>query len=919
MTIPVTKIVSTLKVKTPPATKVSIDRVSKNSITIHWENEPIKIKQNTDQIISYYLLYLNNLQVAIFPNSTNSLYTCCSITGLEQETEYQLDFITVNNMGFINKLPSLYCMTKPNNLDQTSMKKSGNWRRNALTATVSPTEIPSVISAANNNTNSSPAYASLTNLKDLESYSIDDLKKILVCAQEDLHEVLSQQVSLLQDFKESKLQLELELDNLKNYWSHEIDLRKSLKSNIKSLENSKLLSDLKLEKLNKNIEQSNTKILKMQHDMKKWSKEESEQLNKKSLEKNHTESLNQLNNEIHALSKKIKSGQQEITLQEDKNKKLNSLKKISTPAANVDPSSTPLTKQQSSSSLSSAMQSTNADVAEPTSLSSFSKKISDATVEKTGLLNSSGDEMLSKLNPNSQAVKLMREQLRVDQELDVKWKSKRNRMLKRIETLETMFTEISLNNRQLRASLMVQPYAAQNNSDSNANSSLTLNESSPAINSPAASARSVIENINNPSINTSAPVPASTITGPTPANPHLILHNPSTYPKGEPLATTIHGSLLSPQINNSDTFSHAPPMTETILADATAANQTFPWGSEQDQDQQQHQQQQQQNEQQQQQHQHQHQNQQQLEQPFEYDNANHLISGLQNMIYDDYPESISNYSKGFTTDQLDNYWTNQIPITNTNQNELTDFATPFQSYGKADPASSSVLPFASSLGPDSSTPNLAPNQSLLAATLNDPSLSGFGDTLPMIHSDSFQAIDTTSNNHNIGSLLSNPEDSANRHNVLSSNMTTESPLQLHEESPFAVSSHESDSMNGNAEHHDESRLQSPRFNFIWHASQAPPATPKPYTTHHVRNPSNASNGSNASTWSKLNWKNWSPQASAAVEDVIDESSSSSLAPPPLQQRKSSTSPVSSSGRRMSKLLSRSGMNIFKLPSHEDKK
>ena len=84
-----------------------------------------------------------------------------------------------------------------------------------------------------------------------------------------------------------------------------------------------------------------------------------------------------------------------------------------------------------------------------------------------------------------------------------------------------------------------------------------------------------------------------------------------------------------------------------------------------------------------------------LDQAFEYDNANHLISGLQNMIYDetDYPDNISNYSKGFTTDELDNYWTKQQPqARNTNENRFSTTGTPMSSY-KANPV---LSPYSSS-------------------------------------------------------------------------------------------------------------------------------------------------------------------------------------------------------------------------------
>ena len=278
--IPVENIIQDLNIKTPPATKVSIDKISTNSITIHWENEPV-LNEDFDQevkrdSITHYIVYINNLQLGVFPNRPHSLYTCCSLTNLNPSTQYQLDFITVNSMGFISRLPSIFIMTKSERVPDdhvsdskdTEVIKSRKWRRNTVSSSTSTNVLVSryninkdlyndtVINSmadinlvSNIQDDLTPSYANITSLKDLETYSIKDLKKILICAQEDLHDVLNQQTSYLQDFKESKEELLLELDTLKNHWSHELDFRKSLKSNIKSLENSKLLGDMKAEKL----------------------------------------------------------------------------------------------------------------------------------------------------------------------------------------------------------------------------------------------------------------------------------------------------------------------------------------------------------------------------------------------------------------------------------------------------------------------------------------------------------------------------------------------------------------------------------------------------------------------------------------------------------------------------------------------
>ncbi|GMC26020.1 unnamed protein product [Saccharomyces cerevisiae] len=933
LTIPVSSIVSTLKIKTPPATKVSIDKIATDSVTIHWENEPVKAEDNGSadrNFISHYLLYLNNTQLAIFPNNPNSLYTCCSITGLEAETQYQLDFITINNKGFINKLPSIYCMTKAREANEAL--KTRKWRRNTITSSTAmqpsnsksePAPLPShyssvslstfssniTNSATSNNGSNLPAYTSLTTLKDLDSFSIDDLKKILICAQEDLHDVLSQQTSLLQDFQESKLELELELDNLKTHWSHEIDLRKSLKSNIKSLENSKLLTDLKIEKLNKKIDKSKEKISKMRNDMQKWSQEDTELLSKDTIKEKYFKLLNESNASVANINKEIESLQNEISKMEESNKRLNASKK---------------------SLITSIVVNANVENDKPIAsgeLSAVLKKLNDFTLEKNGFLSNAGEEFLSKLNADSSLIKMIKQELSIDQELEANWKLQRSNLLKKISALENQFNEMSLNNRNLKTKLMVQPY--KNNGDSlaatNSNNSAEKNRSSGSIQLPLSNNMSRTGSIdlisnNNKSINN----------GNADSAPPLRLHNPVSYsPSNEPIQPsssllsqltqdTDNRSMLSNHISSNNeskqqpsSYSHALPTTATANATATATatnghSRSNLWTTAQFA-QPSHQQ-----------------VSTELDQAFEYDNANHLISGLQNMIYDetDYPDNISNYSKGFTTDELDNYWTKQQPqVRSTNESLFSTTGTPMSSY-KANPV---ISPYSSShLRQTSNATNTNPMhpQSLLAATLNDPSLQSF------VRSGSFysapQPANSLENNingnetENISPRISSdfnllvPNLSPRLSNdvpIVPGNNTTLTPLH----SNILTMNHQPTADNSTRRSFHAS---SPPFNSIWNSNtnqlsppleeqyhldvpvgpKVPAKEPNPKPSHKR----NQSNSSISSAWSKFKHKSASSPANADT-DIQD----------------SSTPSTSPSGRRMSKLLSKSGMNnLFNPHSHD---
>lgn len=278
--IPVFKIVGLLNIELPQSTKVSVDKITQETITLHWENEPDCIYSSTGLDESHhrfkvlsYKLYLNGKLVGNFPN-TKRTYTCVSLQGLKPGQQYQIDLVTVNQLGFTNKLPNVFVMTLPVNTKLTTdASMSPDFPEEAqviedITHLI-PAEVkwrkPLMITQSSKTI--TPSYSSLTTLNDLDGFSIQDLKNILVCSQEDLHDVLQQFSMTLQDFNDTKLQLQMELDNFKVQWNHEIELKKSMKSTINSLESSKVLYDLKREKLERSIKQLETKIAKMNSDM----------------------------------------------------------------------------------------------------------------------------------------------------------------------------------------------------------------------------------------------------------------------------------------------------------------------------------------------------------------------------------------------------------------------------------------------------------------------------------------------------------------------------------------------------------------------------------------------------------------------------------------------------------------------------
>lgn len=1017
LTIPILKIVSNLNITTPPAIKASIDKISSNSITVHWENEPSDIKISH---ISHFLLYLNNIQLAIFPNDPNSAYTCCLISGLNPQEQYQLDFVTINDTGFINKLPSIYCMTKSttneknledsnDSLDQIidldnpqqpneelisspNTSKTRKWRRNTVSSVNQPDVILNYVTSSN-----IPSYTNLTKLQDLEGYSIDDLKKILICAQEDLHEVLVQQTTSIQDFQDTKLNLEMELDNLKTHWSHEIEFKKSIKSNIKSLENAKLLSDLKFEKTNQKIEAIDTKIKKMNQDIANWETNEYDNLDRDKINDRYNTLFEENDAEILDLSKKIKHLQQDIANQELANKKLNTLKRSSSSTIIMEQS----TEQSPGNTGESQQQ-----------VSTILKKINDSTSEKTGLLNNGCENYLSKLNQNSPIVKLVKEQVRIDQEFEQKWKTKKVKLIKRIKSLENKFNDASMNNKQLKTELFAQPYQQPGDSPSKiipimSTSSYNSSSINPTFSNPDSQTMPSVEagNFNQQNINMNS----DRIINPLLSAFNISVSNEtsvSNVPIDHKIADDFNMLATSPNMNQSSflnplsinssnsidnsesiqgmsTFSRGVPttaMTETIAAP------TFPWSVA---------------------------NQQTPTQQnvpsskidydngFEYDYANHLITGLENMIYDENENSdkISNYSRAYTNDQLDSYWTTQkdysngsilpqrhvnINSTNTSNNAIfhNDFSPsnpPALSYTNDlnVPLSSSPLP-GHTQEIISHTPNTSINliqpQSLLAATLNDPNtLSPLNDNLSMFKSESAsrntmngnisgtdalfssnQPLSPSSSQYMAGAIQGsqllgyNQSKHALSPQILNRTINSEllssattTPQQVDKDDTFTAitSSQPNDDKR-------ETLFHSPSFNFIWHTTESPSknfrkksnngipnliASPtKSDGNEHVYSHSpkskisdsgqthkrNKSSGSVSSWGNRLSLKSRQSIASTVIEDMdsVDETNQDS------NNKDTNSTPskkTGSSSRKISRLLSRSGMNnLFKLPSHD---
>ena len=750
LSLPILSIISVLQVKIPRATKISIDEVTTNSITIHWENElgndvenlskdndkdknPAVLKRRQNQRrphISHYLVYLNNNQVAIFPNNPNRPYTRCMIGGLEQNTEYQLDLVTVNSNGFVNKVPSVYCVTKSKESQrqlqqqqqqQQQQQREGNGRSQAVLAGLasvrgnfraktgttrtrlkggkgklknknkkperlsSPrtTKQTSTGATAGNSNNLPSSNSNADSLKALENYSIDDLKKMLICAQEDLHDVIYQQTTTLNDFKDTETNLTLELDKLKSQWSQSAEFSKSVRSRIKSLEDAKLLSDLKAEKINWKVEQTRLKIKKMHNDIEAWDLAERDELDVSKLDKEYKEMELKTNEEIEELNKQLTVLHEELSEKEAENKRLGALRRNRLNFFTLDTKSSndrndnlvnndvrqqqhhyPVQGSASRRTLTVLHDKTASNNSNPVSetnrLSNVLKQLNGHISEKTGLLDSAGETFIGQLNDDNPIVKEIKEQIRLDRELDQKWRDEKAMLTKNTRQLEKKLNDATHLNKQLKTGLFIQPYQRRSTElptkmQVNAVPSFPMSTSTSTPMYLLGNSNNI--NINNNSNNSNnnnniIPLPLQPVLSDqlsttlsndtTPTNPLLLSLNIGRKDEGNSSftsANTSHRDDFIPTVTattssgiNAATGFQVSGMTGGVMGSAPQSlqPQLFNNGSGS-----------QENE--------------AVDTAFQDDDVNHLLTGLQSMMSDE-SENVSNYSKDFTSDQLDNFW-----------------------------------------------------------------------------------------------------------------------------------------------------------------------------------------------------------------------------------------------------------------------
>lgn len=292
--VPVTDLIKTLNIDIPKSSKISVDNITSDKVYIHWDLPLAEYK------ISSFVLYINGKQAS----TINGHESHCCLSNLLANTKYKIDLISINSKGYKAKSESVFIKTKsdklqnyPNNIllenpenlfklltnnpDVSTVQKlstpsattaNGEARATGRSRSNTVNSINGGVSGPNGTT--SYAASTTTNssfLPDPKSMGdIEELRYYLESGQEELHTVLNQQSQAIRDFKEQESILLEERDKLRDRKKLEDGNRQSMKSEIKMLDDSRRLTELKKTKQENGLISKKKVIQKMESDLTNW-------------------------------------------------------------------------------------------------------------------------------------------------------------------------------------------------------------------------------------------------------------------------------------------------------------------------------------------------------------------------------------------------------------------------------------------------------------------------------------------------------------------------------------------------------------------------------------------------------------------------------------------------------------------------
>ncbi|AGO11114.1 AaceriAFR364Cp [[Ashbya] aceris (nom. inval.)] len=495
LNIPISTIVNCLNPAVPHVPQVLIEKLGADTVVFRWENQ--LAAGNIGCPLSHYAVFLNGRKVGDFPNNSGVLYTYCALRNLIPAYAYRLDILMVRRDGFVDGGKTLHLRT----LSPDANGALDSLEAEGLPSTENGTKpIRSAKGLGNRaRTHSMPvpeknsddmalaSYTSFNSLQDLETFSVEELKEVLLRTHQELQDFLQHKSATMHGFKLTKAQLQSELVTLKTQWNHNTDVRKTLKTRLKTLENTKAVYELKRDRLLKTIEAASNKLRKMHTDMDMWSSEQQNGLHMDTLRQKYNMEKDKINSQIITITGRLKSMHDELNLLEEQNKRLNRLKKtLDTTKDNMHNSASPVPWRGNS------------------------RNANEHIIFHFEAFCDESNGSLSELPQQLPIVQLLRDELEKDIALDAEWNEKKLTAFKHLECLENMWEQVTMANQQYRAAISRQQYPIVNGQ--------TLDNSN-TINSPS------IVHVD--------------------LAPQLMLHDPATYSESD-----CSSPLLNQQIPN---------------------------------------------------------------------------------------------------------------------------------------------------------------------------------------------------------------------------------------------------------------------------------------------------------------------------------------------------------------------------------
>ncbi|TID30184.1 hypothetical protein CANINC_001191 [Pichia inconspicua] len=333
LSLPLELSVKALNIPIPKIPLISIDKVSNDSICIHWstetENDSDSDRKKSKFLkpsIAYYQLYVNGLEACKLNGSKNK----CILKDLKPNSNYQIDLVAFNQTGFRSKSSPVFVKTcakefdpEIKNLDEVVALLMNKHDHQTMTKNYNTPRItnekPELTQLATElSTNNGNKLSSLTSANPHLMEDPNDLKYLLESVLFVINENMKSYKAAELDYQEEKASLLTTKQAAQERKNFEDANRSNLRSEIKFLEDQKVKSKTGVDSLNKKINEMSKKIDTFNAKIKEWSLEmERMRKTEKLLIDEEPKLIQKLKDDINTLNKEIFSQQSEIHEAED--------------------------------------------------------------------------------------------------------------------------------------------------------------------------------------------------------------------------------------------------------------------------------------------------------------------------------------------------------------------------------------------------------------------------------------------------------------------------------------------------------------------------------------------------------------------------------------------------------------------------